>query len=86
MNKDQMVVELDFRTKVLLWSGLVIGSLATGILGYAVVRYRSSLLFLLESYSTCNVLMVLYFALFSIGDLHIQIRGLMAIARLKVAL
>lgn len=38
MSKDQMVVELDFRTKVLLWSGVVIGSLATGILGYAVVR------------------------------------------------
>lgn len=38
MSKDQMVVELDFRTKVLLWSGVVIGSLATGILGYAVIR------------------------------------------------
>ncbi|XP_024978870.1 E3 ubiquitin-protein ligase SPL2 isoform X2 [Cynara cardunculus var. scolymus] len=38
MSKDQMVVELDFRTKVLLWSGVVIGSLATAILGYSVVR------------------------------------------------
>ncbi|XP_071716509.1 E3 ubiquitin-protein ligase SPL2 [Rutidosis leptorrhynchoides] len=38
LNKDQMVTELDFRTKVLLWSGVVIGTLATGILGYAVFR------------------------------------------------
>lgn len=39
LSKDQMVDELDFRTKVLLWSGVVIGSVATGILGYAVIRY-----------------------------------------------
>ncbi|KAD2394025.1 hypothetical protein E3N88_41002 [Mikania micrantha] len=38
MNKAQMVMELDFRTKVLFWSGIVVGSLATGILGYAIVR------------------------------------------------
>ncbi|CAH1429789.1 unnamed protein product [Lactuca virosa] len=38
LSKDQMVDELDFRTKVLLWSGVVIGSVATGILGYAVIR------------------------------------------------
>lgn len=34
-----MVVELAFKTKVLLWSGVVLGSLAVGILGYAIVRY-----------------------------------------------
>ncbi|XP_059642448.1 E3 ubiquitin-protein ligase SPL2-like [Cornus florida] len=38
MSKDQMVVELAFRTKVLLWSGIVLGALSVGILGYAVVR------------------------------------------------
>ncbi|KAK9060526.1 hypothetical protein SSX86_021230 [Deinandra increscens subsp. villosa] len=38
MNKAQMVMELDFRTKVLFWSGIVVGSLATGILAYAIVR------------------------------------------------
>lgn len=39
MTKDQMVVDLAFRTKVLLWSGVALGSLAIGVLGYAVVRY-----------------------------------------------
>ncbi|MFS7992172.1 putative transcription factor C2H2 family [Helianthus anomalus] len=38
MTKAQMVMELDFRTKILFWSGIVVGSLATGILGYAIVR------------------------------------------------
>ncbi|PON35686.1 Mitochondrial ubiquitin ligase activator of NFKB [Parasponia andersonii] len=38
MTKDQMVVELAFGTKVLLLSGIVLGSLSVGILGYAVVR------------------------------------------------
>ncbi|XP_076939290.1 E3 ubiquitin-protein ligase SPL2-like [Bidens hawaiensis] len=38
MSKAKMVMELTFRTKVLFWSGIVVGSLATGILGYAVVR------------------------------------------------
>ncbi|KAK3030940.1 hypothetical protein RJ639_036678 [Escallonia herrerae] len=38
LTKDQMVVDLAFRTRVLLWSGTVIGSVAIGILGYAVVR------------------------------------------------
>lgn len=38
MSKHQMVMELDFRTKVLFWGAVVVGSLATGILGYAVVR------------------------------------------------
>lgn len=34
-----MVVDLAFRTKVLLWSGIVLGSLSVGVIGYAVVRY-----------------------------------------------
>lgn len=38
MTKDQMVVDLAFRTKVLLWSGVALGSLAIGVLGYAAVR------------------------------------------------
>lgn len=38
MSKDQMVLELAFRSKILLWSGVVLGSLAIGILGYAVAR------------------------------------------------
>lgn len=38
MNKDQMVVDVAFRTKVLLWSGIVLGTLSIGILGYAAVR------------------------------------------------
>lgn len=39
MTKDQMVADLDFKTRVLFWSGVVLGSLAIGILGYAVGRY-----------------------------------------------
>ncbi|CAN4095263.1 unnamed protein product [Withania somnifera] len=38
MTKDQMLVDLAFKTKVLLWSGVVLGSVAIGVLGYAVVR------------------------------------------------
>ncbi|XP_042509409.1 E3 ubiquitin-protein ligase SPL2-like [Macadamia integrifolia] len=38
MTKDQMVVDLAFRTKVLLWGGILLGSLSFGILGYAIVR------------------------------------------------
>lgn len=34
-----MVVDLAFNTKVLLVSGIVLGSLSIGILGYAIVRY-----------------------------------------------
>nr|GLL24751.1 E3 ubiquitin-protein ligase SPL2 isoform X2 [Ipomoea trifida] len=37
-SKDQMIVELAFKTKVLLWSWVVFGSLAIGILSPAV-RY-----------------------------------------------
>ncbi|GMQ08160.1 hypothetical protein CsSME_00052014 [Camellia sinensis var. sinensis] len=35
LTKDHMVVALAFRTKVLLWSGVVIGAFSIGILGYA---------------------------------------------------
>lgn len=38
MTKDQMLVDLAFKTKVLLWSGVVLGSFAVGVLGYAAVR------------------------------------------------
>ncbi|KAF2323622.1 hypothetical protein GH714_036362 [Hevea brasiliensis] len=38
MSKDQMVVDLAFKTKILLWSGIVLGSLSIGVLSYAVVR------------------------------------------------
>ncbi|KAK6914688.1 hypothetical protein RJ641_019805 [Dillenia turbinata] len=38
MTKDQMLADLAFRTKLLLWGGIVFGSLSIGILGYAVLR------------------------------------------------
>ncbi|GAV82709.1 GIDE domain-containing protein/zf-C3HC4_3 domain-containing protein [Cephalotus follicularis] len=38
VTKDQLVVDLAFKTKILLWGGIVFGSLSIGILGYAVVR------------------------------------------------
>ncbi|XP_055835938.1 E3 ubiquitin-protein ligase SPL2 [Solanum dulcamara] len=38
MTKDQMLVDLAFKTKVLMWSGVVLGSVAVGVLGYSVVR------------------------------------------------
>ncbi|XP_062157248.1 E3 ubiquitin-protein ligase SPL2 [Alnus glutinosa] len=38
MSKDQMIVDLTFRSKVLLWSCIALGSLSIGVLGYAVVR------------------------------------------------
>ncbi|PSS18104.1 E3 ubiquitin-protein like [Actinidia chinensis var. chinensis] len=38
MTKDHMVIGLAFRSKVLLWSGIVLGALSIGILGYAGVR------------------------------------------------
>lgn len=38
LTKDQIMADLTFKTKVLLWSGVVFGSLAIGILGYAIVR------------------------------------------------
>ncbi|KDO37009.1 hypothetical protein CISIN_1g028047mg [Citrus sinensis] len=36
--KDLMVVDLVNRSKILFWSGIVLGSLSIGILGYAIVR------------------------------------------------
>ncbi|CAN1218459.1 E3 ubiquitin-protein ligase SPL2 [Linum perenne] len=38
MNKDEMVSQLALSTKVLMWSGIVIGSVSIGILGYAFTR------------------------------------------------
>ncbi|WCJ39423.1 E3 Ubiquitin ligase family protein [Euphorbia peplus] len=38
MTKDQMVVDLAFRSKLLLWSGIILGSVSIGILGYAFKR------------------------------------------------
>jgi len=32
-------VDLSIDTRVLFWSGIVLGTLSIGILGYAVVRY-----------------------------------------------
>lgn len=41
LTKDQMIVDLAFRSKILLWGGVAFGSLSIGILGYAVMRYDS---------------------------------------------
>ncbi|KAE8728612.1 putative leucine-rich repeat receptor-like protein kinase [Hibiscus syriacus] len=38
MTKDQMLLDLAFKSKILFWSGIVLGSLSIGILGYAFVR------------------------------------------------
>ncbi|GMY34785.1 E3 ubiquitin-protein ligase SPL2 [Fagus crenata] len=38
MTKDQMIVHLAFKSKILLWGGIACGSLSIGILGYAVMR------------------------------------------------
>ncbi|KAL1811340.1 hypothetical protein ACET3Z_021405 [Daucus carota] len=38
MTKEQMLVDLAFRTKVLFWGGVVLSSLAIGVLSYAAVR------------------------------------------------
>ncbi|KAI5665402.1 hypothetical protein M9H77_15255 [Catharanthus roseus] len=38
MTKHEMIVDLSFKTKVLLWSGVFLGSVALGVLGYAAVR------------------------------------------------
>ncbi|KAE8696378.1 putative leucine-rich repeat receptor-like protein kinase [Hibiscus syriacus] len=37
MTKDQMLLDLAFKSKILFWSGIVLGSLSIGILGYAFV-------------------------------------------------
>ncbi|XP_047963042.1 E3 ubiquitin-protein ligase SPL2-like isoform X1 [Salvia hispanica] len=38
LTKDQLVADLSFKTKVLMWSGLVFGTIAIGVLGYSVAR------------------------------------------------
>ncbi|XP_048431204.1 E3 ubiquitin-protein ligase SPL2-like [Pyrus x bretschneideri] len=38
MSKEQMVVDLALRTKKLFWSGIVLGSMPIGLLGYSAVR------------------------------------------------
>ncbi|GAB2220040.1 hypothetical protein Droror1_Dr00007682 [Drosera rotundifolia] len=38
LTQDQMVIELSYKTKILLWSGLIFGSLAVCVLGFSVMR------------------------------------------------
>ncbi|KAM1155794.1 hypothetical protein ACFX13_027227 [Malus domestica] len=38
MSKDQMVADLILRTKILFWSGIVLGSISIGVLGHSVAR------------------------------------------------
>ncbi|XP_022148356.1 E3 ubiquitin-protein ligase SPL2 [Momordica charantia] len=38
MTKDQMILDLVFKTRLLFWSSIVLGSLSIGILGYSVTR------------------------------------------------
>ncbi|MCL7039762.1 hypothetical protein MKW94_023465, partial [Papaver nudicaule] len=38
MTKDQLVVNLAFKTTCVFWGGLILGSLSIGILGYAAMR------------------------------------------------
>lgn len=38
MTRDQMILDLVFKTKFLFWSSVVLGSLSVGVLGYSVVR------------------------------------------------
>ncbi|GER53569.1 E3 Ubiquitin ligase family protein [Striga asiatica] len=38
LNKDQMVAELSTKSNVLMWSGLVLGSVAIGIFSYCIAR------------------------------------------------
>lgn len=39
LSKEQMILELSFKMKILFWSGIVLGSMSVGILSYAVVKY-----------------------------------------------
>lgn len=43
MTKDELEAELNSNTRILLWSGILIGTLSIGILGYALVRYCDSI-------------------------------------------
>ncbi|WJX92251.1 RING-type E3 ubiquitin transferase [Trifolium repens] len=38
LSKDQMIVDLSFKAKVLFWSGIALGTMSVGIIGYAIVR------------------------------------------------
>ncbi|CAJ1950769.1 unnamed protein product [Sphenostylis stenocarpa] len=38
LSKDQMILDLSIKTKILFWGGIALGSMSVGILGYAVVR------------------------------------------------
>lgn len=38
LSKDQMIVDLSFKTKILFWGGIALGSVSVVILGYAAVR------------------------------------------------
>ncbi|KAF6146593.1 hypothetical protein GIB67_008879 [Kingdonia uniflora] len=38
MAKDEMVTDLAHKTRVLFWSGIILGSMSLGILGYAISR------------------------------------------------
>jgi len=42
MTKDQMVLELSSKAKILLWGGIIVGSVSIGVLGYAILRYFST--------------------------------------------
>ncbi|KAL3840775.1 hypothetical protein ACJIZ3_025366 [Penstemon smallii] len=38
LSKDQIIADLSFKSKVLMWSGIFVGSVAVGILGYSIAR------------------------------------------------
>ncbi|KAI4355432.1 hypothetical protein L6164_004207 [Bauhinia variegata] len=38
LSKDQMIVDLAFKTNILFWAGILFGSMSVAILGYAAVR------------------------------------------------
>ncbi|KAG4937895.1 hypothetical protein JHK82_045705 [Glycine max] len=38
LSKDQMIVDLSIKAKILFWGGISLGSMSVGVLGYAVLR------------------------------------------------
>ncbi|KAL6585195.1 hypothetical protein OROMI_004484 [Orobanche minor] len=38
LSRDQIIADISFRSNVLMWSGLVFGSVAIGIIGYSIAR------------------------------------------------
>ena len=40
LSKDQMIVDLSIKAKILFWGGISLGSMSVGVLGYAVLRYN----------------------------------------------